>query len=349
MIYRWPFVNVPVYYFTVRPAFVWFGMLAPFLLFGIASVKLRWFLCGCVLWSVGLVMTEEVLQSLKPWGGRQREEFQAAKTQFQKDWNDNRVQAAPVCIPLRIITWNIQGGVSADGVVEQLAALQPDIVLMQETSAWRMRAAIMKSPYLREFHQDPDAAVLSRFPVARLPGGRLPPWTCSAFRVQVLPERAITCINVHLSPAVLRTQVIRRWTWAGIQRAIAGTAQKLGELRAMLELYAREGPIILAGDFNLPPHYADLRKATLGLMDCFAEKGYGWGRTAPSKLPVMRIDMIFVPEDTRVYDARAVATRWSDHYMTLAEIAVPTTQGPHATALTVGEGLGPAAESAEAR
>jgi endonuclease/exonuclease/phosphatase family metal-dependent hydrolase len=299
-------------------------MLAPFLLPGIVSVKLRWFLCGCILWGIGLVMTEEVVQCLKPWGGRQREAFRAAKAEFPKNREVDGAEGGPLRIPLRIVTWNILNGVmGADQIVEQLAGLQPDIVLMQESSPGRIRTAVMKSPYLRGFYQDPDAAILTRFPVARLPGGRLPPWTCSVFRVQVLPDRAITCVNVHLSHLELRTQVVRGWTWFGIQRAIARAAQELGELRATLELYAREGPLILAGDFNLPPYYADLRRATVGLKDCFADNGYGWGKTVPSKLPVMRVDMIFVPQDARVYDARAVGTRWSDHYMTLAEVALP--------------------------
>ena len=69
-LYRWPKVSVPVYYFTVRPAFAWFGLVAPFLLVGVLGVRLRWFLCGCALWAIGFVATEEVLACLKMWAPR---------------------------------------------------------------------------------------------------------------------------------------------------------------------------------------------------------------------------------------------------------------------------------------
>ncbi|MCK4375074.1 MAG: hypothetical protein KAX19_07085, partial [Candidatus Brocadiae bacterium] len=63
------------------------------------------------------------------------------------------------------------------------------------------------------------------------------------------------------------------------------------------------------------------------LKDCFSANGYGWGRTAPAKLPVVRIDMIFVPHHAEVYYASAVPTRFSDHYMMLTEVVVPVRAG----------------------
>ena len=45
----------------------------------------------------------------------------------------------------------------------------------------------------------------------------------------------------------------------------------------------------------------------------------------PAKLPAMRVDQIYVPPGSKVYYASSVPTQWSDHYMTLAEVAVPVT------------------------
>ncbi len=194
-IYRRPTVTVPVYYFIVRPAFVWFGMLGPFLLVGILALRLRWFLCGAIVFLVALGATQEFRQCLRLFPGRSRKVFQASHERFFDAGERGRDAEERASVPLRIVTWNVLSGVMGPReIVAQLARLQPDIVFLQEFSTASRRMvksirgghihsrqqaagveatiadALGQSEYFRDFHLDTgrDLALVSRFPLAAL-------------------------------------------------------------------------------------------------------------------------------------------------------------------------------------
>jgi endonuclease/exonuclease/phosphatase (EEP) superfamily protein YafD len=329
VVYRWPRVNWVVYYFIMRPAFVWFALLGPPLAVGILGVKFRWFLCGCLLWAICLAATEEIIPCVKPFARSRRADFFAAQSaylEFADNANPGRQLNA---VPLRIVTWNVKGGTQLkQGGIDHLFSLMPDIVLMQESDAGYLRQAIEESGLFEDYHLPGHfRGILSRFPVTKLDCGELLTGHAAAWRVHVGEGADIVCINVHLSRCDLKTQVLRGWSRQMLRDAIATTARELEELRALIELHGQEAGVIVAGDFNLPPHYPDLERTMASFKDCFAEAGYGWGKTAPTKLPAVRVDMIFVQPGVQVYYAGAEPTTFSDHYMTMAEVAVPRQDG----------------------
>jgi endonuclease/exonuclease/phosphatase (EEP) superfamily protein YafD len=326
--YHWPRASALTYYFVVRPAFVWFGMLAPGLAFGLFALRFRWFLVGCAAFALALATTEEVLPLVKPFGGRARREFWAARMAERSFENRDPQHRDGADVPLRLVTWNVRGGsMGAKEAIGELAALDPDVVLFQEFQ-WggdaKMRDAIAASEEFASYSLDGGGnAILSRFPIERASIGPLGRGLGAVWRVEVRPGRAVTCVSVHLTPTDLHTQVLRGWSVTMLRDGVKTASRELAQVRAALEQYARQGPVILAGDFNLPGHYPDLRQATRHWQDCFARAGRGWGGTAPARLPAMRVDMIFVPEQARVYYAAAVPTRHSDHYPVLAEVVLP--------------------------
>jgi len=321
VLYHWPRVNVPVYYFTVRPALVWFCMVVPFGLTGLVAVRAPWFLGWCALWVVGLMASQEVLQALKPWKRSARARFRQVRSASGNPGH----ATGRLLVPLRVVSWNVMGGrLGAREGVEQLAALEPDIVLMQEWPGGRIGRPLKESDYFGEFNvAGAWQAIATRFPIQQVAVPELPKYRCEAWRVRVAPGADIICVNVHMAPLGIKTQVLRGWTVGRLRKVIRRTRRDLDGVRAVVRRFLREGPVILAGDFNLPPYYPDLRRATADLKECFAENGFGWGGTAPARMPVMRPDMIFAPRDARVYYAGAVPTRYSDHYMALAELEVP--------------------------
>ena len=338
LLYRWPTVNVPVYYFTVRPPLVWFGMLAPFVGLGLLAVRWRWFVCGFLLWCVCLTGSEELLQCVKPFAGRARARFESARMAHWSYMEHGDTQPERLDVPLRIVTWNVlRGKMGGEAAVQQLARLDPDIVFMQEY-AWPSEAsfdkALHRSPHFSEYYLTGGSGrpILSRYPVRVLKTSGPVAWMGSVCRVEIAPGREVTCANVHLQPLELRTQILRGWSRKGIADTIVSTRTELRRVLQAVEEYGTGGPIILAGDFNLPGHYADLNILTTHLKDCFSTNGYGWGKTVPAKLPLLRIDLIFVPRDTEVFYAGAVRTYYSDHHMTLAEVRLPITRQSDATA-----------------
>jgi endonuclease/exonuclease/phosphatase (EEP) superfamily protein YafD len=138
-----------------------------------------------------------------------------------------------------------------------------------------------------------------------------------------LPDFDLICLNIHLGRKLLSYHLARAHDGEAIGNAVKLTGERLEELRLALNTYSQQGPVLLAGDFNLPAHYPDISRATAGLKECYAENGYGWGKTGPAWLPAFRIDMVFVPGDAEVFYASTVPTRLSDHRMMLAEAMVP--------------------------
>ncbi len=337
-IFHWPTVNVPVYYVVVRPAFIWFGALLPFLVVGVLGVRLRWFLCGCVLWFVAFATVEDVRPLIRFSSKRARVEFENAQMAFLSYMAEGTGEGGRVTVPLRIATWNVLAGkMGAEQAVERLARLDADIIFMQEFAYGNdvdMIEALEKSPHFKNYqlkHLRNSNAVLSRYALAQLPNGPLSEWRGSVWRVQVVPGGEITCINVHLAPVDLRTQMIRGLSWHALAEATLRTRLDIEALRDTIDLYSKEGSIVVAGDFNLPPSYNGLRIATRNLKDCFSASGYGWGKTAPAWLPLVRIDMVYVPRDAEVFYAAAELTQYSDHKIVIAEVVLPVTLKPKDT------------------
>jgi len=253
-LYNWPTANVLVYYFVMRPAFVWFGMLAPFVAVGVFSVRLRCLLCGCVLFLVCFLASEEIVQVLKFFPQKSREDFVAAKMAFRSYMNSGVRTVERLNIPLRIVTWNVAGGeLGAGRGIAELGSLQPDIVFFQECWGGRnFKDAIKRCREFQGFYLvEGPRPILSRFPITRLAADRFLTTLGHLWLIEAAPGMPIICANVHLSPVDLRTQVIRGWTRSMLQDAIDRTRQQLDAVRAGLDQYAGMAPIIMAGDFNL--------------------------------------------------------------------------------------------------
>ncbi len=324
-LYRWPTVNLLTCSLTPVPPFVAFGALIPVILVGAFGVRRRWLLLGLILWASGFFMTEEAVQALRPFPGRARERFIAARMGYRSYMADNENEARPASVPLRVVSWNVKGGagLNEEGV-ERLASLKPDIILLQECRGDALKSALMKSNFLAEWHVDGSGeVVLSRFPFRKRTDVPMPAWRGDVWRVEPSPGRYVDCINVHLARSVLKPDFIRYWRPGRVREAITATGRRLDDLHRTIEVCAKDGPVIAAGDFNLPPYYPGVRRATAGLQDCFGVAGYGWGKTAPAGLPLYRIDMIFVSPGARVYYAGAVGGSSSDHRMMLAEVEMP--------------------------
>lgn len=324
-LYRWPEVNLVTCSLAPLPPFAAFGVLLPVIALGGFGVRRGWLLVGLILWCVGLFVTEEAVQALRPFPGRARERFITARMAYRSYLADSSVDSGAVPVPLRVVSWNVQGARGLDAVgLARLASLQPDIVLLQECRMSTLKRGLQESGVLRDYHMDGGRQVLlSRFRCERQDDVPLRAWRGSVWRVQPSPGRYVHCINVHLARNVLHPSFVRYWRPERVREAIADTARRLEELRRTIEVCREKGPVIVAGDFNLPPHYPGIRQATGGLVDCFAEGGYGWGKTIPAGLPLYRVDMIFAPREAEVYYAAAVRASASDHRMTVAEVEVP--------------------------
>jgi endonuclease/exonuclease/phosphatase family metal-dependent hydrolase len=335
IIYRWPWVSWPVAFVTLLPAFGWFGGLFCGLVVGAYFVRKRWILIACAIWLLCFISTEEIVQIFKFWSGSAQRNYSSFSVGYEAYMAAMPPANESVEIPLRIVSWNVaKGQFGADKAVGVLEDLRPDILFLQEYT-WgsdaQMNAPLRNSPIFRGYHYSgeragPKVPVVSRYPIRWLgPEDSGQRRTYAIYEMRVHPGLRIYLINLYIKH--LRGGLPRR----SFHADIANLRQTFINLREEVTNLSKDGPVIIAGDFNTPANYGDFHFLKGYLKDAFVANGFGLGKTAPTlrrKRPfpaLVRIDMIWVPKEAEVFRTIAIPTPYSDHAIVLAEVAVPAT------------------------
>lgn len=222
---------------------------------------------------------------------------------------------------IRVLTWNIHGGVGMDGVqdytraIDCLMGLDADIVALQELEGRNFAAAIPPFEHFRQrlgLHALPVAAIstadgdygqllLSRWPfvTTEIHDISLPKYEPRRAIVATVRTRlgALRVIATHLG---LRTRE-RRWQ-----------AERLCEIAAL-----SDQPTVLLGDFN------DWNRFQLnrGLLER-AMPAFTRARTFPSRRPVFALDRVYCRPFGLLGASRVIkgASVISDHLPLVAEL-----------------------------
>ena len=246
-----------------------------------------------------------------------------------------QVQSSPHAFS--IASLNIHKGLSPlnrrvviHDVKRELDNLKPDLVFLQEVqdahdrhaarfAEWPAQAQshFLAASHWPEVHYGKNAiyahghhgnAILSRFAVREVSNDNVSMHRFeSRGLLHALVEiggQVVHCYCVHLS----LTERARRNQVDLIVDAIADRS------------HAAE-PVIVAGDFNDWRNRVGTRFAQAGLTDVFASLGAKLPRTFPGRLPLLRLDRIYV-RGLKVIDARALhhMNRLSDHIGLVAQL-----------------------------
>ena len=208
-------------------------------------------------------------------------------------------------------------------VKTELDALKPDVVFLQEVQGSHTRHAKRfanwpeqeQGPYLAgthwpEVHYARNAvyehghhgnAILSRFAVESTANDDMSMHRFESrgllHALLLISGRRIHCFCIHLG----LTERVR-------QRQVEFIVETVGS-----RVLADE-PVVLAGDFNDWRNRVEPRFAEVGLIDAFTSGGRKPPRTFPGRLPLLRLDRIYV-RGLAVQEARALhhLHRLSDH------------------------------------
>lgn len=238
--------------------------------------------------------------------------------------------ATPGAPRMRVLSVNVASGRKPLApLVAELGALQPDLVVAQESTEEANRALAAALP---GFHTlaSTQFFVASRSPLrdllepSRLPAGgheRSPRF----IRVTAqTPLGALDVLVVHpISPRDALEEL--RYERLGAERSeiVSNTELRRRQLAAIVEVARTStNPVIIAGDTNLPTHsriYAELLE---GWKDGFSTVGRGFGYTFPvgRRFAWMRIDRILAKPPLRFLRFGVGDSRGSDHYLVWADL-----------------------------
>ena len=216
---------------------------------------------------------------------------------------------------LRVVSLNCAGSA---GAVRGLAALRPDVVLLQESPGRdvvdRLAADL--------FGDDggavwgPDCSVLARGTVSGVPRPEDRRGDHVHAVVRLDDGRPVHVVSLRLQPSPARIDLWNPACWTFRYRERKARRARLAEIVAVVSAAAGDAPLLLGGDFNCPSGDGALSSLThsdRGFRDAFAAAGRGWGHTFLAGMPLLRIDQIWCDRGFVPRSAGAVRVDGSDH------------------------------------
>lgn len=247
----------------------------------------------------------------------------------------------PEADSLRLLTYNAQGGRGEwDLAVDTIAAAEADIVALQEVTS--QLAEVIEDqlgdiyPY-RIIDPEPGSsgmALISKIPFELVQQGLPTSWNGQPILVSFEWQGA-------------RFLLLTLHTWASgpsaphlFRRAIDSRLENFNYLEHQIPIWLEDGPLVIAGDFNITHLNEGYEEMTTHLRDAWWEIGWGLGHTYPvSNVPggplafkygipvpqrLIRIDYIFVSDEWLLGSAQIAEYHGGgDHLGLIVEIALP--------------------------
>ncbi len=211
--------------------------------------------------------------------------------------------------PVRLATYNVYfGKLSRPALLEEIAAMPADIILLQAT--YDSMGDRVKERFPDRFtHREDDFVLITRYKITSvdvpppLADGALPKFVGYVLETDAGPLRVF---NVHpFSP---------RHALVEDEQTGDNIRHREEQIAAVVAAARRPGPpFIIAGDTNLPVLSSMGRRYLGDLHDAFDDVGFGFGYTFPAKRPWMRIDRALAADGIRFADVRVGKLGASDH------------------------------------
>ncbi len=240
----------------------------------------------------------------------------------------------------RILTYNVHRCLGTDGrlsparIADVIAAYEPDVVALQELDVGRVRTGSVDQAHaiaqalgmhvhfhasMRVLEEEYGNAILTHRPSKLIKAEALP---SLAGKPRLEPRGALWA-SINLGGT--NVQIIN--THLGLRRH-----ERLAQVSALLGPHwlghhACREPVILVGDFNATPRSRAYRRLTAHLWDAQALAKLPKPKaTFPSRLPLLRIDHVFVSRSIAIQRVETVRTPLarmaSDHLPLLVEFQI---------------------------
>jgi endonuclease/exonuclease/phosphatase (EEP) superfamily protein YafD len=205
-------------------------------------------------------------------------------------------------LAIRVLTCNIDGSRLIAGDLGRLIeATRPDVVMLQEWTSRHQQGVFADQRW--NVLRDGELCIGSRHPIRKVVDvldQASPRGAATCYRVQT-PAGGVYVVNLHLmSPHVPLDAVLERRPGAPA-KLTANSRTRLEESR-IVSRFAEgfAGPIVLAGDFNMPTDSAGYQRHWSAFTDAFSIAGLGFGSTYHTRLVRARIDHVLGGDGWRV-------------------------------------------------
>ncbi len=237
----------------------------------------------------------------------------------------------PSGTPVRVMTYNIHhGSHGADEIAKAIVNSNADIVCLQEANAntrWPRDPLPQLAKRLPDWHlaSGGEIATFSRYPVLGQEFHRLSSKTTRGVLVTKLRAkgRDITIINTHFAAGADPELVSRSEPGRSYVQESADV--RMEEATTLLDVASSvDGPLLIAGDFNVPPRGLVYRRIASRYRDAFRCAGWGLGHTFRTFPSVLRIDFVFTNSGLEAISCSVNRSSASDHRPVVADLLIAT-------------------------
>jgi endonuclease/exonuclease/phosphatase (EEP) superfamily protein YafD len=241
----------------------------------------------------------------------------------------------PQGLRVRVMTLNRgQYGLDVAELTRLIEREQIDLICFQEGNP-RPGAVLDHYFAAHGWHRDSRGYVASHHRIV----GELPPLpvetgTGGHYSVILARVRIRTAGGVEFTLASAHMPTLRFGLYRFLDQDVAGFLEHVSwwdrQIVRLLDGLAevRDAPLLMGGDFNVPPDHATMAALGSCFRFAFEDAGWGYGYTRPSRYPWFRIDHILASPEwvfTRSWVGPDVG---SDHLPLIAEALLPAPSHP---------------------
>lgn len=260
---------------------------------------------------------------------------------------------------LKVLSYNVEflthaGKDSVDGlnpIVAYIRDLNPDIVCLQEVGnefiqkgrfEAKTKEVLKAYRYFASGEKEDRFSVvcMSKYPILRFHRIEYESMSNSSWVYDIKKGKdTIRVINNHLESNKLNreekdqyTEIIQKRESAKITKVAGLLGNKVGKSTRIrgnqadaVSQVIHDSPysVVVCGDFNDVPGSYTYRKIRSDILDCWVEKGNGWGHTFHENLFLFRIDYLLHSPDIRCVNVHVDHVHLSDHYPIWANFQLP--------------------------
>ena len=227
---------------------------------------------------------------------------------------------------VRVLSLNVGGGLDANAFSDLVKKTSPDIIAIQES--WideDFKAQLGPGWYTGK--RVARMGLASRFPIGEtkvLPRRPFGGYGALAVRYKLLTSNGpVYFLNLHLAtPRHALEHVLSAW-WRGAESVDGNTEIRRRESEATVALLDKvEGPVLIAGDFNMPIESAVYRRYWSKYSNAFSTAGLGYGYSFGQTRKFrrwVRLDHLLSGPNWRVRRCWVGPSVGSDHWPVIAD------------------------------
>ena len=227
---------------------------------------------------------------------------------------------------LRVMTYNAgEGGTDPEVVGGFVNRERPDVLIVNEwPAAVSELGPRLANGWLAAEHQ--STVVFSRYPIKSIkklgPDRFRKPWRAPALRCELAtPSGTIYVVGLHLDTPREGLEAIRGSLSSAGTEMEQMTADRQSESEMASQLAAElSGPVVVAGDFNMPVDSALYQRYWSRWQNAFSIGGLGYGQTKFTRFFGVRIDHVLASREWQVLSARVGPNLGGDHRPVLVDL-----------------------------